>query len=156
MGSVPLYFIYFCFCCLKKSCFTANLPIIMQTHSEFSEEPSSVSSEVSSKFIIIDYRSIFKKILESLCPIPKIIYFLWSRRVSHAWTESSIFSISILCTNILGCDNYNNNRVLTTLCDNFKVLGLWKAVNRAAVNFIRLGIKHQNDLLDNPSGGPLG
>ena len=37
----PLCHIYFCFFCLKKACFTANLPIIMQTHSEFSEKPSS-------------------------------------------------------------------------------------------------------------------
>ena len=52
----------------------------MQTHSEFSEKPialkadrqtyCSVSSEVSSKFIIMDYRTLFKKVLERLCSIP--------------------------------------------------------------------------------------
>ena len=70
----------------------------MQKHSEFLEKPISVSSKVSSKFIIMDYRIIFKKVLERLCQIPKKIYFLRSRRVSHARTESSNFSISILCT----------------------------------------------------------
>ena len=38
----------------------------MQKYSEFSKKPSSVSS----KFIIMDYRTIFKKVLERLCPIP--------------------------------------------------------------------------------------
>ena len=69
------------FLLLKKACFIANLPIIMQTHSEFSEKPivlktdrqtdiqtyCSVSREVSSKYIIIDYWTILKKVLERLC-----------------------------------------------------------------------------------------
>ena len=56
----------------------------MQTQSEFSEKPivlktdrqthretyCSVSSEVLSKFIIMDYRIIFKKVLERLFSIP--------------------------------------------------------------------------------------
>ena len=66
----PLCRIYFCFCWLKKLCYTANVPIIMPKHSEFSDQPSSVSSEVSIKFIIMDYRTLFKKVLERLCLIP--------------------------------------------------------------------------------------
>ena len=42
----------------------------METYSEFSDKPSSVSSEVFSKFIIMDYRTIFKKVLERLSLIP--------------------------------------------------------------------------------------
>ena len=48
----------------------------MRTHSEFSEEPSSVPSEVTSKFIIINYREIFKKVLERLCVTSKNLFLM--------------------------------------------------------------------------------